>query len=713
MRASWLKERGLRDEYWQGCVVPTDSGLREAGRWSLGPSYDVDGRVTPSETLVALARGSGVSLIRFYRLDSLQLELLSDINAGGLMKRVAVRDTLLYVGSTAGLEVWNIADERNPARLSWLHTALNDFDVQDTLAYIIGADDSFKVYNVSDPVNPVFRGSCRDSGDLVSVAGNTAFVGDRWGLYAVDITNPAGPHRIGAWGSAIEQVLARGTLCYVTTFNPNQPGEITFHVLDVSMPGNPVQIGAKDSAGGLDVHLIDTLAFCSGDNYMDKFRIVSVADPTRPYVIGSVGSGGWGFGIWASGLAQTTFVGSHWQGLQVFDTRSSSEPIWETSLLGADQAVDVCVDNGRAYVADEMAGLKILDISTPAGPHAIGTYDSAGQMPFMHSAVAHDSFAYVRWGIPPFRTVDVSDPASPRYAGGVDIFNPPQDMVIRDSFVYIAEVNRFQIVNVARPREPVLVGSCAGDGVAVVVQDTFAYTSAGVTRIMNVARPASPYIAGTISGRSATGLAVRDTFLYLPYAYDTLFTYSVANPAQPRVLSAVQTGVWPHDVVLGDSIAYVALSDGFGVEVFSLADPGRPARRGRASAASGIRRLQYVDGRLYAAMWEAGVAIYETTTTSIGEPAAPKPRTSAFRVWPNVTTGNVRLTASGTPQDLDVAVYDISGSRLGNVPLQATMEGGATEYRLNLSGLPAGVYLVRVDSEGKKLTAKVVRTKGR
>ena len=72
-RASWLNERGIRDEYWQGCVRPVDSGLRCVGRWSLGPSYDVDGRVTPTETLVALARGSGVSLIRFARADSIEL----------------------------------------------------------------------------------------------------------------------------------------------------------------------------------------------------------------------------------------------------------------------------------------------------------------------------------------------------------------------------------------------------------------------------------------------------------------------------------------------------------------------------------------------------------------------------------------------------------------------------------------------------------------
>jgi hypothetical protein len=370
MRASWLKERGIDDPYYTS-VRMTDSGqgLREVGRWSYGPSYDVDGRVTPSETLVALARGSGVSLLRFSRQDSLSIELLSDINAEGLMCRVKVLDTLLYVGSRRGLEVYNIADEQNPVRLSWTPIPLNDFALQDSLVYTMSGDNSFRIYNVSNPASPVFRGACADSGDLVSVAGNAAFLGGRWGLYVVDVTNPASPHRIGSWGSAIEQVQARGHLCYVTTFNPSTPGEITFHILDVAVPSLPYQIGSLDSAGGNDVYLIDTLAFGAGETDFNKLTIISVADSTRPKIVGSDATRGWSYGVWASGLAQETFVGCHWEGLQVYDTRNTWVPVRDTFLLGCDQSVDICIDDSRAYVANEMAGLKILNVSDPMRPY--------------------------------------------------------------------------------------------------------------------------------------------------------------------------------------------------------------------------------------------------------------------------------------------------------------------------------------------------------
>jgi len=705
-RASWLRERGIRDEYWQGCVRPVDSGLRCVGRWSFGPSYDVDGRVTPTETLVALARGSGVSLIRFARTDSTELEPLADINAGGLMKRVAVRDSLLYVGSTAGLEIWSIADERNPRQLSWLHTALNDFCLQDSFAYIIGPDDSFKVYNISSPTNPVFRGACRDSGDLVSVAGNAAFIGDRWGLYVIDVSNPANPHRIGSWGSAIEQVLARGRLCYVTTFNPNQPGEIAFHVLDVTTPSSPTQIGVLNQTGGEDVHLVDTLAFCSGESDFNQFTIVSVADSTQPRLIGTVGRPGWGMGIWASGLDREAFAASHWEGLQVYDVRNAAQPVRDTFLLGADAAVDVWLDNGRVYVANEMAGLKILDVTDPTRPTTLGSCDTGGQRPAMSAVVARDSFAFVDWF--PLRVLDVADPSHPRVAAQLELFAPPEDMVIRDSLVYCAEMNRFQVVNVARPRQPVLVGSCVstdGNYFGLAVQDTLAYEASlyGMW-IINVARPASPFVASSNVGRNAAGIAVRDTFVYLPAAYDTLWVYSVANPASPRVLGFAPLLTHSADVALADTLAVVATANG--LEIFSLADPAHPRRLGFCSTPDGPRRVVYAWPHFYTAMWEAGVGIYAVESTGIGEELlAPGVGRAGVIVTPNPARGWCVVTADNLTGS-KVVVRDVAGRTV--VVQRAKPDAERRRLTVNLPGLEAGVYFLLVSSGRRVTSAKLV-----
>jgi len=299
-------------------------------------------------------------------------------------------------------------------------------------------------------------------------------------------------------------------------------------------------------------------------------------------------------------------------------------------------------------------------------------------------------------------------------AGGCSVFDPPKDMVLRDSFLYVAQSYRFQVVNVARPRQPVLVGSCVtmdGTEFGLAVQDSFAYMMSGWLQILNIAKPDSPFVVSTTNG-GATGIAVRDTFAYVPYANDTLWTFSVANPANPRLLSAVPTSVWPKDVVLAESILYVGTVDNH-VDIFDLSNPGQPVRVGRTTAASDVWRLWYSDGKLYAAIWDAGVAIYETTATAVCEPAMPRRLPPMLCVSPSITTGNVRYTAAAATRDVDVSVFDISGMRLKSTPMRAELKGGVLQGEIDLVGQPAGVYIIRVSKEGTNITAKVVITKAR
>jgi len=706
MRASWLKERGIHDPYYAraSAPMPDSSELREVGRWSYGPSYDVDGRTTPSETLVALARGSGVSLLRFSRLDSLKIELLSDINAEGLMCRVKVADTLLYVGSRAGLEVWNIADEQSPVRLSWTPLPLNDFALQDSLVYTMSGDDSFRIYNVSTPASPVFRGACRDSGYLVSVSGNSAFLGDRLGLYVVDVGDPAAPHRVGAWGSAVEGVTARERLCYVTAFNPNQPGEITFHVIDVTVPGSPAQIGSLDSAGGFDVHLIDTLAFCSGDQY-DEFSVVSVADSAHPRLVGTGNAPGANWGVWASAIGKAAFVAGRSEGLSVFDIANPVAPVRDTIVLAMDRTEDVSVRAGLAGVAGYASGLLLLNVQNPSEPFYLGRYDTLGDLPSMETAVLADSFAYVSWPVERLQSVDISDPTRPVRAGVCqDMFNPPQDMAVRDSFVFSAEPRRFQIVNVARPRQPVLMGTCVlpGESRGVSLLDTLAFVYSGPTQVIDFADPSSPVVVGEFD-RGGYSTVIRDTFAYMT-GYYAAYVYSIADPAAPRLVDSVSVGQPVNDIALADSLAYFGCQDG--LRLMSLAEPAHPVVIGFAATPYLVWRTTYYPPYLYAACSEAGICVFETTQTSVVEQGTSPRRSRDFAAFPNPTCGPLRLVNLGqTDASAVVRVRDVTG-RL--VLAEAAVAKGKS-VALDLTPLPPGVYFVGLRANAAEATVRVCK----
>ncbi len=709
-RGRWLSERGLELPGWNASLPQASddsTGLVEVGRWSYGPSFDVDGRVTPAETLVALARGSGVSLLRFARTERVALELLSDMNAGGLVNRVRVRDSLLFVGSRKGLETWDITDERNPIRLSVLGTALNDFALQDTFAFVI-SDDSFKSYSIADPARPYRVGACRDSGVAIGVTNNAAFLGDRWGLYVVDLADPAAPHRLTSLGYATECVTARGDYCYITTYNPNQSGDIEFRVLDVADPGTPHQVGMVDQAGGYDIELCDTFAYCSGDgNNVNEMTVVSVANPSQPRQVSRANTPGWSMGIWANGRASSAFVGCHWEGLNVYDVRNPAAPVRDTWLLGADQAVDVHIDNGRAYIANEMAGLKILDITDPTRPTLLGTHDSSGQRPFMTSVVARDSFAFVDfWTRQLFRVLDVTNPATPVFAGSCETFGPPEDMVLRDSFVYCAEANRFQVVNVARPREPRLVGSCVtqdGNYFGLAVQDSLAYLISGSLQVVNIAQPTSPWVLSS-TPVFGFGVAVRDTFVYVPYGYDTLRVYSAADPRSLRLLGYAPLGSHSWDVALTGSLAVVGTWNG--LVMVDVSDPQSPANIATIATPRSTRRVVADAGLIFTAMYEAGVGVYAIESTGIAEPVGGERRAGRVVVVPSLTAGRCVLRLSGQRRErLTVRVVDVSGREV----MRRLVAEGSGSAELDVSALSAGIYTLVVRAGRTTSTARFVK----
>ena len=707
MRASWLRGRGLDDSPYTTFRKPdSGSGLRCLGRWPWGPSWELCGR----DSLLFLGSGSGVRILSIS--DSIHPRQLGQIVARGLVSQLVIKDTLLFVAcGNWGAQIYSVSDPANPVELGSVDAVIYDLAVIDTFCYTLGVPsgssgtDSFRIYSLADPTQPRQLGAVRDSGHTLAVIGGHAYSAGRWTLNVYDVTNPAAPQWVSSLGGSSLALCVRGNMLFRSGVSPSY-----FSVYDITDPLNISQVGQLSGYGGHALYVDDDYAYLSCTYDREGIFVIDIANPANPQVRGSYNPEGTeNYDPYVPTPLSYGYLASDYGGLMVLDLHNPNVVTEAWSGYKADLAVDIDVSQPLAIVANYLSGVQIIDVADATMPTSLALFDTVG-VRYTAAAVLADSFAFISMsGIPGrkyMRSLDINDPANPVLVAQESCFNPPEDLVLRDSFLYCAEVNRFQIFNVARPREPVLVGSCAGDGVAIVVQDSFAYTAAGAIRITNVARPDSPFVVATITGHGASGIAVRDTFLYVPYAYDTLFVYSVANPSQPRQLAAVQTGVWPMDVVLGDARAYVALSDGNGVEVFDLTDPGRPVSRGRTSAPYDVRRLAYRDGLLYAAMYEAGVAVYETTATGIAETSGRELRVRGqVAVRPNPTRGvaTLRLTNGGK---VDIVVRDVTG-RL--VQRWSAEPDGRGEVRLDLTNQSRGVYFVEVGTGWRNQRVSVVR----
>jgi hypothetical protein len=356
-------------------------------------------------------------------------------------------------------------------------------------------------------------------------------------------------------------------------------------------------------------------------------------------------------------------------------------------------------------LADQSAGLRILDVSDPTRPQTLGAYDTTGVLD-VRSAVARDSFAFISWWGSNrrfLRVLDVTNPAMPTFAAEESCYNNPNDWVLRDSFLYAAEANRFQVFNVARPREPVRVGSCglSGDVWDMRVEDSLAYVTSNVLTMVSIARPDSPRIVATWNPMVAVD--VEDTIAYT-IGSGAVWSVSIARPTQPYVLDTVGIPDWKSDVVVGESMLFAG---GQTLYVIDKRDPRNLRISGRWTPPQEFRRLLWSPPYIYAACYDAGVCILETLPTGIADRRSSDFALRGVFVYPSVTRGALAVDFSRSADD--VYVRNATGQRIAG-PFR---KGGDTNVRrleIDLSGYPDGVYFIESATTSTARSAKVIKT---
>jgi hypothetical protein len=682
-RADWLRQRGLDNSDYTTFRRPdSGAGLRLVGRWSYGPATFCMTEVIGVDTVVFLSRGSGVSIVRFRSQDSLSLELLADINCDHLTGRLVVKDGLLCVGS-AGLEVYDIADLRSPVRTATFPFVAYDHAIRDTFLYVVNSE-SLRIYSIADQQAVRFLGGCRDSGYAMCVSDGYAYLGHSSGLYIVDVANPASPHRVGSAAQDVIALDVRDTLCYLTTTSQG------LKVYNVRDPAAPALVG---SLGGLPATTLYLPPTCDTVLYTPVFHAISIADPRNPRIIGQVAAPGWDYWVTAVPALNYALVADYYEGLVAIDVTNPVLPTYAGQSFAADMATDVFLDGGRAYVASSKAGMRILDVTDPTRPTTLGGVDTLWNGVLCPSVAAKDSFAFMGLRRPWFRSVDVTDPARPLLAGACTTSTEAQDMVVRDSLVYCAINYQFAVVNIARPRAPQVVGTLNLGNLTsgMRMMDSLAYVCSYPLAIINTADPTHPTQVGSIP-RGAWNVFVKDSFAFLAAA--GLIVWNVTDPGQPFVIDSLGFGKMVYDVLIRDTIAYLACSDG--LRTASVANVHDMRVTGYAPLPYYGWRLADDSAHIYVAVRDAGICVFDTAVTGVAEPdrrTAPV----ALRVTPRVSAGRFQIetTMAGT-----AAIYDAGGRRIAEVEVGA---------ELDISASPDGVYVVVVPSRSGTSSAKVVK----
>jgi len=271
-------------------------------------------------------------------------------------------------GYNQGLEAYDISNPASPVR-TWLANGPNCWRARacgDTLIFAFCRREGVVLYDISSPDTVLRLGRYDPPGNREALEGG-ALVGNllycaahQNGIYAIDITNPAAPQKVGALSLAPES--RAWNVEVLDSFLLVANGR---HGLTVVGLAGGMHLSARLDLPGTasDIVLDGRVAVLSLG--VAGLATIDVADPRHPVLLDTVATDGCAWGI---GISGHLVVCGSWRVLELFDV-SSPQDIrragWDNTYTWAHGA-DVRADS--LIVVADWRGMSCYRVGADAGP---------------------------------------------------------------------------------------------------------------------------------------------------------------------------------------------------------------------------------------------------------------------------------------------------------------------------------------------------------
>jgi len=364
--------------------------------------------VAVSDTTAYLA-GGNEGLVTVNVADPTTPTVLATLDTDYRTIGVAVSDATAYLGDSGALSVIDVSDPAHPVALGSCSDSEFLSGLVVTGSTVWGADffTGLERFDVSDPADPTLETTVVSAGEALAITASDSllYVADSSaGLQIVDVRNPENPALLGGvtltgW---TRSVAVSGAVAHMGSYWG------TLELVDISDPSEPSILGRFETRGevfGIAVAgTVDYLA-CGSEG----IQIVDVANPKAPRLLERLELQDWIQSVVVS--KGTLFVGGS-SGLNVLDVTDPADP----RSLGTvpDMSVSergLALSGHLLLIGDNStATLKIFDVSDPGHPTLLGTVQADG---WISDVVSVGSVAMLATGWTGWQAVDISDPANP------------------------------------------------------------------------------------------------------------------------------------------------------------------------------------------------------------------------------------------------------------------------------------------------------------
>ncbi len=328
----------------------------------------------------------------------------------------------------------------------------------------------------------------------VALSGHYAYVADGAnGLQVVDISNPQQPRLAGvyalSWPALAVDVAVAGEYAYLVVDDPSGDQLV---VLNVSDPIHPQYAGVYAAAGTDLAHGV-TIGGDSGYLHVPAqihgiWGVLILTAAVPPAYVSHVPMFGQPRGVAAVGDRLYVTEDKNVETDDTLYILQMPEASWLGRYTLPARGWDIAIADTTIYVADDAAGLLLIDASDPEMPTLAAALDTPG---LTRAVVISGTYALVADGGRGLQMIDISIPTAPQSVGALDTPGYAMDLALADGYAYVADASMGLRGVSLQPAPTERVTACDAAGHCVIKQlmpdeVTGVAQAASVLNVLNV-----------------------------------------------------------------------------------------------------------------------------------------------------------------------------------------------------------------------------------
>ena len=492
-------------------------------------------------------------------------------------------------------------------------------DISDGVAASLSRDRVISVVNVENPALPSVMTTINTNAfaEAIYKNNNYYYIGDSRQFQIVDkIGNePIGAYAQNFWVAAL--TVNQGYAYLVA-------GDKLL-ILDVKNPKNMKKISETSLTGRAPADIIVKNGHAYVVETLGGLNIIDVTDPANPKVVKVI--------PFESHTAGFAIAGNYAYLGRIISTKSNSQGYSQASVLEiidisvpASASVmssieiptdirDLDVKDKYAYVIGSFPyRLSVIDISSPGSPVMLKVEESIVGGADLQEIVVENGYAFIADGIAGLRILDVNNPAKPRHLKDFDLQGRAFNVYKSGNDLYVGvEKKYFNLADVSNPEEPKQMHSesftSSYEYTSIVVDNKKLYFNAGGARIYDISNPKNPEKLNK-NPVEADSIQIQDNYLYSTIGEIGLLVYDISDLTLPKLVSKTPfpMGI-PRDLSVDMKWAVGISNSPYSISVFDISNPANPSAKQSYKYERYPNSVSIKDNYVYVARAEDGVDI--------------------------------------------------------------------------------------------------------